>query len=636
MGSLDLNQAEFLFRCPSLQDVELRVFRFSGREVLSQPFDFSIELVADSANLDISAPIGQPASLILVGRLASGNRYKRHIHGIIEEFVQSEAGIRHSRYSVRLVPTIKPLHFTRNSRIFQRKSAPQVTQSVMEQGRVPSDCINTLLHESYSPRDYCVQYQESDLNFVQRLWEEEGIFYFFEHQTDRDKVTLGDGDHAFETLPHYGNVVLRDKPHLFEEGFVQFQSCQALRPGATHLRDFKFKQPGLEMDAEEQAEAFVERQLYYFPGDYVDPSLGKRLAKVRLQEQQCQRARYVGEGNVRSMLPGYKFTLAGHRRRDCNQEYLIVEVQHEGMQPQALAEEAHGVQKPTYRSRVECIPAKVPFRPSRRCTPPAIPGVQTAIVVGPPGEEIHCDEHGRVKVKFHWDRDKKKDDSSSCWIRVSQPWGGAGQGGMFIPRVGQEVVVQFLEGDPDRPLIVGRVYNGENMVPHGLPAAKNISTIRSSSTPGGSGFNEIKFDDSAGNEHVFFHAQKDQREEIGNNHSIQVGNDQTQIVGGKQTETVKKDCAITNQEGNISITVSQGTYTVTATVGEITFNTTSNLFMVDAQAVLIRASQGIRLESGASYVEITPAGIAVKGPVISSQADAQHEIKGLPVNINCD
>jgi len=636
MGSLDLNQAEFIFECQSLKDAGLRVFRFSGHEALSQPFEFTIELVADSANLDLSAPIGQPACLILLGRLANGGRYQRYIHGVIEEFVQSEAGIRHSRYVARLVPTLRPLHFTRNSRIFQGKSAPDVTQAVLEAGRVPSSWISKLLHESYGPRDYCVQYQESDLHFVQRLWEEEGIFYFFEHQSDRDKVTIGDGAHAFDTLQHYGEVRLRDKPHLYEEGVMQFQASQALRPGTTHLRDFKFKQPGLEMDAQEQAEAFTERQLYYFPGDYVDPALGKRLAKVRLQEQQCQRARYIAEGNVRAMLPGYKFTLAGHRRHDCNQEYLIVSVQHEGTQPQALAEEAHGMEKPAYHSRVECIPAKVPFRPARRCHAPAIPGVQTAVVVGPPGEEIHCDEHGRVKVKFHWDRDKKKDDSSSCWIRVSQPWGGAGQGGMFIPRVGQEVVVQFLEGDPDRPLIVGRVYNGENTVPHGLPGAKNISTIRSASTPGGSGFNEIKFDDSAGNEHVFFHAQKDQREEIGNNHSIQVGNDQTQTIGGKQTETVKKDSTVTNQEGNIDITVSQGTYTVTASVGQITFNTTDNLFKVDAKVVLITASQGIRLESGDSYIEITPAGISVKGPVISSQADAQHEIKGLPVNINCD
>ncbi len=564
MAKLDLSQAEFLFHSDALSSAGLRVHQFTGRESLSQPFEFQIDLVCDDPDLDLDAPIGQPAYLTLRGRFFDGSRYSRYVHGVIERFRQVGAGIRHSRYQATLVPTIKPLAFTRNSRIFQKQSSPDVTQKVLQDDKVPSDWVSTLLHGSYGARDYCVQYQESDLDFIQRLWEEEGIFYFFEHESDKDKLVLGDGGHAFSELPAYSEAEFRDKPHLHEECLFEFRPESALRPGATVLRDFKFKQPTLDMEVSAQAGKFADYKMYFFPGEYVDPALGKQYAKMRLEELQCQKNRYVGAGSVRAMLPGYKFTLAGHRRSDCNQEYLIVAVEHHGTQPGALGEEGEAKQEASYKNRVECIPAKVPFRASRNTPRPSIGGVQTALVVGPPGEEIHCDEHGRVKVQFHWDREGKKDDNSSCWIRVSQPWGGSGQGGIFIPRVGQEVVVQFLEGDPDRPLIVGRVYNGENPVPHGLPGAKNISTIRSASTPGGGGFNELKFDDTAGKEEMFVNAQHDRNENTNNNHTFKVGQNQSEEVGVDRTAKVGSNETMTvgaNQSlsvgGNQSIAVTR-------------------------------------------------------------------------------
>lgn len=541
MALLDLHQAEFLFHSDGLADTTLNVFRFTGRESLSQQFEFQIELVADNPNLDLTAPIGQPASLTFRGRLYDGSRYSRFVQGIVEEFVLLAAGIRHSRYCATLVPSTKPLHFTRNSRIFQSLSGPAVAEQVLKDARISADQIHSMLHGSYGARDYCVQYQESDLNFVQRLWEEEGIFYFFEHTKEKDKLNIGDGAHAFASLSDYSEALYRDQPHQYEEGIFEFRAGSALRPGCAMVRDFRFKQPSLDMEAKSESNRFPEYKMYYFPGEYVDPALGNRLAKIRLEEQQCQQERFVGCSNVRAMLPGYKFSLAGHRRSDCNQEYLIVSVEHEGSQPQALGEESHSMTQASYQNRLICIPARIPFRPMRQTTPPRISGVQTAIVVGPPGEEIHCDSHGRVKVQFHWDREGKKDDNSSCWIRVSQPWGGTGQGGMFIPRVNQEVVVQFLEGDPDRPLIVGRVYNGENPVPHDLPAAKNISTIRSASTPGGDGFNEIKFDDSKGEEEMFIHAQFDRNEVTEHDQTLKVVNNQTENVGVDRTRQVGHD-----------------------------------------------------------------------------------------------
>lgn len=611
MSRLDLDQAEFLFHSDGLRDSSLHVHRFTGREALSQTFEFSVELVSDDPDLDLEAPIGQAAYLTLRGHLPNGTRYDRIVHGVIERFVQLSAGIRHSRYEATLVPTLKPLLYTRDSRIFQRMSTPEVAKKILTT-QVQSDWLNLVLHARYEPRDYCVQYQESALDFVQRLFEEEGIFYFFDQRKDRDILVVGDGSYAFETLGEYAAVLLRDRPHLYEEGLSTLRPESALRSGAAVLRDFRFKQPGLDLEASAQSERFKQYQMYYFPGEYVDPQLGERLVRMRLEEQQCQRNRFVGQGNVRAMLPGYKFTLSGHRRKDCNKEYLLVAVEHEGFQPAALAEEGHGGERTVYQNRVECIPASVSYRPPRRTPRPSIPGVQTAVVVGPAGEEIHCDEHGRVKVQFHWDRDGQSDDNSSCWIRVSQPWGGAGQGGMFIPRIGQEVVVQFLEGDPDRPLIVGRVYNGENLVPHGLPAAKNISTIRSASTPGGKGFNELKFNDTAGSEEVFFHAQKDHNEVVGNDHNAQITANQSNTVGVNQSESIGSNQSL-SVGGNRSASV-KGNESLSVSSNQTQSVTGSQSISVDGgQSVAIKSGQGTTITGGQSISVDGGQSIAVTG-----------------------
>ncbi len=562
MAKLDLSQAEFLFQCDALSGVTLLVYQFSGRESLSQSFEFQIDLVCGDPDLDLEAPIDQPACLTLQGRRGDGSRYQRYVHGVIERFVQTGAGARQSRYQATLVPTVKRLAFTRNSRIFQNCSGPEVTQKVLKAGRVPSDWVSAMLHGTYSARDYCVQYQESDLDFICRLWEEEGIFYFFEHDNDKDKLVIGDGRHASATLANYDEIEFRDTPELREECILEFRAESTLRPGATVLRDFKFKQPALEMEASAQADKFADFKMYYFPGEYVDPAAGERLAKLRLAELQCQKNRYIGAGNVRALLPGYKFSLRGHRRSDCNQEYLVVAVEHRGAQPQALGEEGEAAAQMAYENRLVCIPAKVSFRPARDTKRPNISGVQTATVVGPPKEEIFCDEHGRVKVQFHWDREGKKDDKSSCWIRVSQPWGGTAFGGIFLPRVGQEVLIQFIEGDPDRPIIIGRVYNGENPLPYPLPAHKTISTLRTASSPGGQGSNELRFEDAAGTEEIFLHGQLDMATVIERDRTQRFGRDTTDTVGRDRTrhvvrnETVRIGAAFNaNVGGNETLSV---------------------------------------------------------------------------------
>ncbi len=538
MATFDLGQPEFWFRCRGFREDTLRVFRFRGRESISQPFEFTIELVSDARSLDLQSPIGQSACLTLLGRRADGRRYHRYVHGVIERFVQTSAGVRHSRYRATLVPALKSLHYRRTSRIFQEQTIVEVARRVLTDGRISGDRVQTYLQSTYGNRNYCVQYQESDLNFISRLWEEEGLFYFFEHTESQEILNLGDGRHAFGLLTHYPSVQLRERLHLYEEGLSEFSAETALYSGSALLRDYRFQQPALDMHVGVSGDRFTEYSSYHFPGEFVDPAIGQRLAHLRLQEQQCQGARFSGAGNVRELLPGYKFTLAGHLRDDCNQEYVVLSVEHEGTQPQALAEEGAGVELPQYGNRIEFMPSSTVYRPPRRAVPPCIAGIQTAVVVGPPGEEIHCDSHGRVKVQFHWDQQGTGNDYSSCWIRVNQPWAGTAHGGIFLPRVGQEVLVQFLEGDPDRPVIVGRVYNGENLPPYALPANKSISTIKTASTPGGDGSNELRFEDAAGAEEIYLHGQLDMNTVIERDRSQHFGRDTSDHVGRNRDRTV--------------------------------------------------------------------------------------------------
>ena len=562
----------FAFHTDGLATDGLRVFRIEGREQMNQPFRFEVTLVAESASLDLHARIGQPATLTIKGQSQSTLGYRREIHGRIERFMQISASRRYSQYQATLAPTLFPLAYTRNSRVFRELSTAEIVEKVLTDGCIPNEHFQFLLHAQYGKRDFCVQYQESDLAFISRLLEEEGIFYFFRHEDGNDIMVLGDGPHAIEAAPHASHLAYRDHPHLYEEVIHSVRAEARFRPGSTVLRDFRFKHPGLDMEARQASSDFTDYQVYYFPGEFVEPALGQRLAKIRHEEIQGERSQISAESNSPALLPGHVFQLEGYGRHDMSRGYLLVSVEHDGVQPQVLGEEHVAVPEQQYKSQITCIPDDVTYRPPRITPRPCILGIQSAVVVGPGGEEIHCDEHGRVKVQFHWDRQGQWNDDSSCWIRVSHPWGGAGYGGMFIPRVGQEVLVQFLEGDPDRPVIVGRVYNGENPVPHGLPDTKNISTIRTASTPGGTGFHEIRLNDTAGMEEMFVHAQKDRNEIIGNNntcrvaanHILQIGANKTVQVGANESNIVQGSMVL--QAGNeIILMVGSSTIHITST-----------------------------------------------------------------------
>jgi len=531
---LSASEPEFEFAAGPFTQGELAVIEFEAREGLSTPY--RVELVFTAASdivVEAAELLGQPAALVV----HQGDDI-RYLHGILSELSRWNAGggPQRNRYRAVLEPRFHQLRHTRRSRIFQQKSLPEIIQAVLDAGQVK---YSLDLQASYSPRDYCVQYRESDYDFVSRLMEEAGIFYFFRHEQGEHELVLGDSPSVHTPILGEPLLPFRDPAGMAADEECVYDMAGKLEvvPGAVALRDFDFVRPSLDMTVDSQdsgGDAALE--VYDYPGKYEDPGPGQDVAKIRLEELRAPGQVAWGQCQSRRLMPGYKFELTGHTEPELNREYLLLSVLNEGYQPEVLLfEQQHGRlsgRKP-FRSTFQCMPSEVPYRPARRTPRPVIPGPQTAIVVGPSGEEIHTDEHGRVKVKFHWDREAPGDDKSSCWIRVSQAWAGPGWGALYLPRIGQEVVVDFLEGDPDRPLITGRVYNGHNPPPADLPGKRTQSTLRSDSSPTNGGFNELRFEDAAGEEQIFLHAQKDM--EIG------IENDKNQSIGGNESLTVAKD-----------------------------------------------------------------------------------------------
>ncbi|WP_224366119.1 type VI secretion system Vgr family protein [Hyalangium versicolor] len=503
--------------------------RLTGEESLSEPFNFQLDFFPVSQEpLDTSELLGTQASL----SVRNPEGAERFVHGWVEEV--EDLGPRNGRpeYRVRLVPQLRQLRHIRRSRIFQHLSVPDIVSKVLKAGQVD---YRLALSGSYPAREYCVQYRESDLDFVRRLLESEGIFFFFEHGPDSHVMVLGDAAGAHEPLAGESTLLFRaetGQAPTVGEHITHVARTHRLLPGKVALRDFDFERPTLDLTTQAQeSQEVTGLEIYDYPADYVQPGEGKRLSKVRLEELRFGVRTLACAGTCHRLLPGATFSLAEHPEAELNGDLLVVRVRHQG-QRQEIAGDAEAVEG-SYRNEFETLPAGVPYRPRRNTPRPVIPGIQTATVVGPAGEELQPDSHHRIKVQFHWDREGQRNEQSSCWVRVGQPWAGEGWGSSFIPRVGQEVVVRFLEGNPDRPLVVGAVYNGSNPPPVALPGEKTKSTQRTDSSPGGGGFNEARIEDAAGEEEVYLHAQKDE--------NLETLNDKTQTVRGNETLLVEKD-----------------------------------------------------------------------------------------------
>ena len=645
---------------------KLLLQRLAGEEGLSTPYLFTLDLASEDQAVDPAGLLRKPVCVTVV----LGDGSERLIHGRIRRFVQLGRSEALTSYQAEMVPWLWFLSLSSDCRIFQQMSVPEIVEKVFTEHGFTDFQLRT--SGSYAKRDYCVQYRETHLDFVSRLLEEEGIFYFFEHTAEKHTLVLADATSAVRPCPKQEKAQFRaDSKYRDADVITACSIEQVARTGKVALTDYNFETPSASLDASSSGEAPEEH--YDYPGSYGEREAGDRYARLLLEEREAGSEILRGRSTCRAFQAGTRFTLQDHYRRDLNKAYTITRVSHTAGGGGYLAT---GGDEFDYQNQFEAIPHAVPYRPARRTPRPIVHGTQTAVVVGPRGEEIYVDKYARVKVQFHWDRLGKNDESSSCWIRVASTWAGKNWGAIQIPRIGQEVIVDFLEGDPDQPIITGRVYNADQMPPYDLPANGTQSGVksRSSKQGGEANFNELRFEDKKGSEQVYLHAEKDWVTMVENDHTRTVGNDETQTVkrdrkrtverdetltikrhrtktvegdekttvSGARTETVQKDETITingkrtesvAQDESITIGGKRATTVATddkssiggkreATVAmdekvsagmNIEQTAGMSLTLEAGMSIEIKAGVSLKLSAGASSIEISPAGVVIKG-----------------------
>lgn len=567
----------------SLPAGTLSASRLTGAEGISELFQFDVDLGSSDLDIDFDALVGKPACVALA---LAGND-KRYYHGIVTRFAQTGGGVDSASYRAVLRPWLWWLTQHVDSRVFQGLSVPDVITSLFRE--LGFTAFRDQLKSSYAVRDYCVQYGETAFDFVSRLMEDEGIFYYFEHTADDHTMVLVDTASSFAACPRFAGPARYQGTGGSRDTLDLVYECAAERRAVTTAyaaADWDYNKPAQGLQSSEEGSGGPATRVYDYPGGYTASADGDARARIRKQELGQSREGILGKSTCRAFTSGYTMALAGHPRAKLNDTYVLRRVHHEAS--------AAG-----YDNRFEAFLVSQPFRPPRIAPRARIYGAQTAMVVGPSGEEIHTDSLGRIKVQFHWDRLGKRDDKSSCWIRVAQGWAGAGWGAFFLPRVGQEVVVSFLEGDPDRPLVTGSVYNGAFAPPDALPANKTRSAIRSSSSPGGEGANEIGMEDKKGSEELYLHAQKDMTVKVENdrNTTLVKGNDALLVDKGTRSVTVTGDETHTNK-ANFEQKVS-GSFTLKVD-GDLTLDVTGSVTIKSGASLSVQASQSVTTKAGTS------------------------------------
>jgi type VI secretion system secreted protein VgrG len=620
------------------------VLEFSLRERMSSPFELTLMLVSEDGNIPFDDIVGQESLLKILDEKTRDPA--RFVHGVVRRFEntgdRSGGKGRFHLYRAEVVPSVWFLSLERDCRIFQKadqanNTVMDVVKQVFKDAGLPADRFAYRLKGDPPAREYCVQYRESDLDFVSRLLEEEGIFHHFEHDEKKHVTVFGNDTSSYGCLgggstPGKVKFNITEKGVPKEECVYDFTLSRSVRTGKVTRRDFHFEKVSLDQTTDDESRKSPKLdqkyEAYDYPGGYIDPKRGKALAQVRLQEAQSLRETCSGKSTSRGFLPGHKFELTDHDNTAFNRIYLLVEVVHEGYQPQVLHSSAAAGPPETEEKQFHCtntfvgIPADVVFRPSRETPRPVVEGPHTALVVGPKGEEIYTDEYGRVKVHFHWDRLGKRDEKSSCWIRVASMFAGSMYGAIFIPRIGQEVIVGFLEGDPDRPIVTGRVYNADCMPPYDLPQEKTKSTIKTDTSPGGKGFNEIRFEDLKDQEQIFMHGQrnldvrieKDAMEWIGQDRHLIVKKDQLELVEGDKHQAVKGDHN-EKVDGTVSLKVGMD---MQEKVGmKHALDAGMEIHLKAGMKVVIEAGVQLTLKAAGSFVDIGPAGVAIQGVMVN-------------------
>lgn len=588
----------------TLGDDVLLFYAMTAREELSRPFVYEVELLSDDLNIDLAALLGQPIS---IGLETTGESY-REFNGVVSDIaLVGELG-RYVLYRAAVRPWLWLLTQRKNSRIFQEQSVPDVFKAIFRELGF-SDFIEHLSPDLYAKRDYLVQYRETDFNFVSRIMEEEGIYYFFKHEGGKHTLVLCDSysDHeptpGYETVPYFPKHEgeRRERDHV-----DSWLSAKRVRPGAYSAYDFNYLEPKEPKKGELSApnqHAEASYPVFEYPGGFQQNKDGDALARIRLEELQTDYEVVKGTGNARGLTAGALFSLSGFPREDQNKEYLLVEVSYR-IHVSGYESGKDPDEPPDYRVSFSAIDSHRPYRPPRVTSKPTVEGPQTAFVVGQSGQELFTDEYGRVKVRFHWDRDETPDEKASCWVRVAQIWAGSGFGGIHLPRIGQEVIVDFLEGDPDRPIVTGRVYNAVNKVPYKLPDNATQSGVKTQSSKDATteNYNEIRFEDKKGEEELHVQAeknmttlvkndqsttvQKNRSTSVGASDSVSVGGDRSVSVNGTHTVAVQKaDAETYSDTRDVSVT-GPDTLTITnAHTGNYNADRTLNITGADAVTV---------------------------------------------------
>ncbi|MDR6498860.1 type VI secretion system secreted protein VgrG [Burkholderia ambifaria] len=626
----------FTIQTPMKGRSDLVLVDFQGTEGLSQNFEFYVRLASQDSNIELKKLIGQPVTITLQLTDALASSEERYFHGYVANFSHLDHDGSFTLYSATIVPWLWMLSRSRDIRIFQEENTEAILSKVFrEYGKIAS--FEFRLSKATKNRSYCTQYRETDLEFVERLMQEDGLFFFFEHAKDDHKLIITDNSVAAKPIGGRSPVLQYTKGEALDNLAVitTFQASRQLESTHVGLKTFDYKVPharryvsgGTEVDQGD----VPSYEVYDYLGEhgFPDSDRGEALTRFRTQALAAHSKIFVGTSTSRRLSPCLYFELDDHydhgSTKPEDRQFLLTTVSHSGTNNYQAGEGAA-----TYQCSFTCIRKKIPYRPAFTIERPSIIGPQTAVVVGPEGEEIYTDNLGRVKVQFHWDRLGKRDQGSSCWVRVGQPWAASGFGMIQIPRIGNEVVVIFLDGNPDRPLIISSVYNSANMPPWGLPANATQSGILTRSTKTGNvnTANAIRFEDKKGAEEVWLHAEKDQRIEVEHDESHWVGNDRTKNidhdetvhVGHDRTETVDNNETITIGVDRTERVGSNETLTVGGNRNE-TIEGLQNLLIALASTETIGLAKALTI--GAGY------NVAVGGAMNTVVGLAQAEEIGL-------
>ncbi|WP_339011990.1 type VI secretion system tip protein VgrG [Aeromonas popoffii] len=611
---------QFTVKVGALADNTFAVASFKLDEGLNSPFSLKLDVASHQPDIDFGAVLDQPCELLVWYH----GELQRRVCGVVSEFAQGDSGFRRTRYSLEVKPALWRLGLRQNSRIFQAQKPDEILSILLQEHGI-TDYAFALKNE-HAQREYCVQYRETDLDFLNRLAAEEGLFYFHEFEAGKHRIVFADDAAALTAGPelffNLGNRSLEQGAYV-----RQFHYRESVRPSDVELKDYSFKTPAYGLSHKKQgAELEHQRDTYQhfdYPGRYKQDGSGKAFAQHRLDALRNDAVSGSGKSNSAALLPGQTFSLTEHPNGSLNTDWQIVHIRHTGEQPQALEEE--GGSGPTvYHNEFGVVKASTTWR-ARIGSPeaphkPMVDGPQIAIVVGPEGEEIYCDEHGRVKLQFPWDRYGSSNDQSSCWVRVSQGWAGGQYGMMAIPRIGHEVIVSFLEGDPDQPIVTGRTFHATNRPPYELPANKTRTVLRTE-THQGEGFNELRFEDQAGQEEVYIHGQKDLNVLIENDAAWHIKHDQHTDIDNERVTRIKANDHLTVEgekrdhiKADYSLTMDASLHQKIAQA--LLVEAGQEIHFKSGQKVVLEAGAEITLKVGGSFVKVDPSGVTLVGPTI--------------------